>query len=81
MPPLRFCVKCGASYPSDDTIGKCDQQNADGRCGGEVPSFRVPDAKCLKCNDTGAVQINDPRDPQPENKPCPAGCKPRKGSR
>ncbi len=31
---------------------------------------------CLLCQDTGAVEINDPRERKPEAKACPRGCHP-----
>jgi hypothetical protein len=36
-----------------------------------------PAATCLKCNDSGVVVILDPR-AEPEPRPCPNGCKPKK---
>jgi hypothetical protein len=40
------------------------------------------DPKCLKCNDTGTVEITDPRYDQDdsrrvERRKCPNGCKPK----
>jgi hypothetical protein len=32
---------------------------------------------CLKCDDTGWVWINDPREEKPQPRHCPAGCKPK----
>lgn len=30
--------------------------------------------RCLKCEGTGWVWVNDPREPKPQPMPCPNGC-------
>lgn len=32
------------------------------------------EAKCLKCDGTGWVWVEDPREPRPQPMPCPNGC-------
>lgn len=60
--PLRFCVKCGATYDHADTIRWCDRQTNEGQCKGEVhPKKEEPRLyRCAACQDTGMIEGPDP---------------------